>query len=193
MQCDFWMRLNVKSISYMHDSIQHNKTMHAKIVFQDFDSFKGEGDHSDLDRFSASKASGSGKLTNSDHPGHSETLTTPTTRKNWSGTMNCVEKIVLNNNFQKQKLFVKTICKVWKKNHPVCLQEIVRKDKSYNLQKGCPEEWFTKLQNLAATKIFKWLIRNDPFRDFLIMLFDINSLHLPFPKLVCIKFWINHI
>ena len=82
MQCDFWMRLNVKSISYMHDSIQHNKTMHAKIVFQDFDSFKGEGDHSDLDRFSASKASGSGKLTNSDHPGHSETLTTPTTRKN---------------------------------------------------------------------------------------------------------------
>ena len=103
------------------------------------------------------------------------------------------KKVVLNYNFQKQKLFVKTICKVWKKNHPVCLQEIVRKDKSYNLQKGCPEEWFTKLQNLAATKIFKWLIRNDPFRDFLIMLFDINSLHLPFPKLVCIKFWINHI
>ena len=87
----------------MHDSIQHNKTMRAKIVFQDFDSFKGERDHSD-------------------HPGQSETLTTPTTRKKLnrnnelSGKI-CLKqqlankKVVCKDNLQSLKKIIQSICK----------------------------------------------------------------------------------
>ena len=163
MQCDFWMRLNVKSISYMHDSIQHNKTMHAKIVFQDFDSFKGEGDHSDLDRFSASKASGSGKLTNSDHPGHSETLTTPTTRKNWSGTMNCVEKNCLKQQFSKTKVVCEDNLQSLKKKSSSLFARNSQEGQILQFAKRVSWRMIYKIAKFSRNKNFQMI---DPERSF---------------------------
>ena len=122
--CDLWTRLNIKSILYMHDSIQNITKNACKNCFQEylyFDSFKGERDHSD-------------------HPGHSETLTTPTTRKKWTGTMSCLEKFVWNNNLQK-----KVVCKDLQSLKKI-IQSICKKCVLKN------QEWFTKLQKLSCKK-----------------------------------------
>ena len=134
MQCDFGTRLNVKSISHMHDSIQNITKQCMQNCFQEyvyFDSFKGERDHSD-------------------HPDHSETLTTPTTRNKLNRNNELSGK-----NFLKQQFAKKVVCKdnlqsLKKKNHTVSLQEIVRKDKSFCNKGVLKNDLHCK--KLAATK-----------------------------------------
>ena len=159
--CDLWTRLNIKSILYMHDSIQNiTKKCMQKLFSGIFILWLIQGRKGPLRP--------PWPFWNPDHPNHQKQIEP----EQWVVWKNLSETTIC-----KKKLFVKT-CKVWKKS-----SSLFAKNVSWRIKND-----LQNCKNLAAKKICKRLIQKD--YDYIVhSKYLITYLHQqpPFQEKPCLK------